>query len=402
MRAPPDEQLSNSTSGCRRRSSSSSRYSASVCSCVPARPLAPVACTWSRFMSHLTNAMSWSPSSASSRPRISSKAAGIGEVEDQLVAAEHRFVAGVGERPVGMGPVQVAVRVDHLRLDPDAEFHAEGAHSLDQRRQPLGMGIGGDPPVAEPGGVVTAPAEPTVVEHEALDADRRGALGESGERVEVVIEVHRLPRVEHDGSRSVAMGGRRAHDGVELPARRTEASRRVDRVHRRGPIALAGPQHDLAGMQQLAELDHRPPVGQASGVEARVAAPRQVNAPHLAVLLAEAGGAGPQQRRVLVRGAAAPVLRQERTVVERPPARMELAAPPPVERQQLGDVRRQRQGDRQVVDPVVVVALVDQLGREDDRPAGVAIHRGDESEGGDARRWTRSSRCRRRRPSTRH
>ena len=169
------------------------------------------------------------------------------------------------------------------------------------------------------------------------------------------------------------MRRRRAHDGVELPARRAEPGRRVDGVHRRRRVALAGAQHDLAGMQQLAELDHRPPVGQARRVQPRVAAPRQVGAPHLAALLAEAGGAGPQQRRVLVRRAAAAVLGEERPVVERPPARVELAAPPPVERHQLGDVGGQRQGDRQVVDPVVVVALVDQLGRDADRPAGVAM-----------------------------
>ena len=90
------------------------------------------------------------------------------------------------------------------------------------------MGVGGDPPVAETGRVVAAPAEPAVVEHEALDADRRGTLGEPGELVEVVIEVDGLPRVQHDRPRPVAVRRRRAHDGVELPARRAEPGRRVD------------------------------------------------------------------------------------------------------------------------------------------------------------------------------
>ena len=43
------------------------------------------------------------------------------EIEDELVAAEHRVVAVGGERPLRMGSEQVAVRVDHLR-----SWEAEG------------------------------------------------------------------------------------------------------------------------------------------------------------------------------------------------------------------------------------------------------------------------------------
>ena len=234
-----------------------------------------------------------------------------------------------------------------------------------------------------PGGVVAAAAEPTVVEHEALDTDGGGALGETTERVEIVIEIHRLPRVQHHRPRTIPVGRRRAHDGVELPARHAEPARRVNRVHHWRCVALAGSQHDLAGMQQLAQLDHRPTVRQAHRMDPRIAAPCQVSAPHLAGLLAEAGGAGPQHRRVLVRRTAAAILGEQRPVVDRPPSRMELPAPPPVEGDQLGDVRRHGQGDRQVVDPVVVVAIVDELDRDAHRTTQVATCAGDEAEGGD-------------------
>ena len=50
--------------------------------------------------------------------------AGLGEIEHELVAPEHRLVAVGHERPLGVGAVQVAVRVDHLRFDPDTEVHA--------------------------------------------------------------------------------------------------------------------------------------------------------------------------------------------------------------------------------------------------------------------------------------
>ena len=209
---------------------------------------------------------------------------------------------------------------------------------------PLGWASGETHQSPSPARVVAAPAEPTVVEHEALDADRRGTLGEAAERVEVVVEVHRLPRVQHDRPRPVAVGRRRAHDGVELPARRAEPGRRVDGVHRRRRVALAGRSTTSPGCSSSPSWTIARPSGSRAACDPRVAAPRQVGAPHLAALLAEAGGAGPQQRRALVRRAAAAVLGEERPVVERPPARMELPAPPPVERHQLGDVRRQRPG----------------------------------------------------------
>ena len=66
---------------------------------------------------------------------------GVGEVEHELVAGEHRLVAGVDQRPLRMGAVEVAVGVDHLRLDPDPELHAERPDALDQRRQTVGMGV---------------------------------------------------------------------------------------------------------------------------------------------------------------------------------------------------------------------------------------------------------------------
>ena len=49
----------------------------------------------------------------------------VAEVEHELLAAEHRVVALGDERPVRMRTEHVAVGVDHLRFDPDAELHAE-------------------------------------------------------------------------------------------------------------------------------------------------------------------------------------------------------------------------------------------------------------------------------------
>ena len=107
-----------------------------------------------------------------------------------------------------MGAGEVGVGVDHLRLDPQAELHAEPADVVDQRVQPVGPDVLVDVPVAEPGGVVAAVAEPAVVEHEPLDAELGGRVGQRRQPVEAVVEVDGLPRVEHDRARPPRMARR--------------------------------------------------------------------------------------------------------------------------------------------------------------------------------------------------
>ena len=58
-----------------------------------------------------------------------------GEVEDQLVTVQQRHPVAGGEDPVGVVAVEVGVGVDHLRLEPEPELHAEPAHVVDQRRR---------------------------------------------------------------------------------------------------------------------------------------------------------------------------------------------------------------------------------------------------------------------------
>ena len=104
--------------------------------------------------------------------------------------------------------VEVGVRVDHLRLEPQPELHAEAVHVVDEAAQPLRPHVLVDPPVAQPSGVVAASEEPAVVEDEPLHAD----LGRRGRRAAqpspVVVEVDRLPHVQRD--RLLARGGQAA------------------------------------------------------------------------------------------------------------------------------------------------------------------------------------------------
>ena len=78
---------------------------------------------------------------------------------------------------------------------------------VDERAEAVGPDVGGDLPVAQAPVVVAATAEPAVVEHEPLDADRRGRVGEPPEVVEVGVEVDRLPGVEHERPRVGAVAG---------------------------------------------------------------------------------------------------------------------------------------------------------------------------------------------------
>ena len=58
-----------------------------------------------------------------------------------------------------------------------------------------------DVPVAQPCGIVAPGAEPPVVHDEAFDAACGGLVGERLQRVEIMLEIDRLPCVEDHGAR---------------------------------------------------------------------------------------------------------------------------------------------------------------------------------------------------------
>ena len=313
IRAPPDEQLSISTPGWRARSSSSSRYRASVWAWVPARPVDVGGLHVVAVHVPLDEGDVVVAEQRVEAAEHLGEGVGVGEVEHELVAAEHRLVAGVDQRPVRMGAVEVAVGVDHLRLDPDPELHAErraparsaGPDRRDGRRvTPTSR--------RDPARSSRRPPNHPSSRTKRSTPTAAARSARRDQRVEVVVEVDRLPGVEH------APGGGRgrlvpADDGVELPAGR-RCSPAGECTAYTGGVRYDSPGASTTspGMQQLAELEHGPAVGQPLGADPAVAAPRQVGAPHLAALLAEAGRAGPQHRRGLVRRAPAPVLGDER------------------------------------------------------------------------------------------
>ena len=56
------------------------------------------------------------------------------EVQHPLVATGGLFIPRQGQHPVRVGATEIGVRVNHLRLNPDAKLHAEVFDVVDHRR----------------------------------------------------------------------------------------------------------------------------------------------------------------------------------------------------------------------------------------------------------------------------
>ena len=257
-----------------------------------------------------------------------------------------------------MGPEQVRVGVDHLRLDPEAELHPPVPDVADQRAEPVRPDGLVHVPVAEPGGVVPAVPEPAVVEHEPLHPGLGGEIGQPYQPVQVVVEVHRLPDVERrrpGAARVLRPGPQPAVEGGRDPVQPGPAVRGAQ-LRRR--VLLPRREDDLAGQQQLAAAEPGHAAGGALGVADRVAAPGDVHGPHLAGAEAEPRCAGAQADGGVVAGAAGPVLPDPAAHRQPVPLRAALPAPVPGEVEQLAGPVRDRQGGGEPVELVRLAAGV--------------------------------------------
>ena len=127
-----------------------------------------------------------------------------GQVEHVLAAMLGSRPAGHADCPVRMLGKQPAALADHLRLDPQAELHAQGGDLAGQAVDPVGQLAPVDGPVAERAGVVVAGPEPAVVEDEQLDPQVAGDLGDGQQLGLVEVEVGSFPVIDQDRPRPVA------------------------------------------------------------------------------------------------------------------------------------------------------------------------------------------------------
>ena len=295
--------------------------------------------------------------------------------------ARRRTGAVLGsQQPVGVLAGEVGVEVDHLRLEPEAELHPQRMHPVDQPLQATWPDGLVDVPVPQAGPVVAPAEEPPVVEHEALDAHLRGALGQGDQLVGIVGEVDGLPHVEQNGSRPGRMRRAGAQGLVEPIGQVVEALPPGAQEPGSG-VVPSGIQSDLAGQEQLTTAQQPPAGRRVLGGDHLVAAVREVDAPHPTLTEPEPGLPRAQQRRRVMPGPPAPGLAHPVALVERPPLRGALAAVPAGHVQQLTGLSRDREGRLQLAHLVGLGAEVAHRGTQPDQATGQHLQLDDHLKG---------------------
>ena len=282
-------------------------------------------------------------------------------VQHQLVTRRDQRTASDLQRPVRVSTIELAVRIDHLRLDPEAEFHTKPGHVVSQRAKAVRILHIVRPPVAQAAGVVIATVEPAIVEHEAFDPGLGGGIGQVLQRSLVVIEIEAFPGVEVDRARAHRTAGpvhSRADRGVEV-LRHAIGIGGAGREHfRRGQHLARGKPH-FAGHQRLTQLPLPAAIFDPVDQLAMVARPGELRA------IGRAIGMDHSPRHAIVRGQPAPVLAPPLAAGELVLDRHEFGIVPPGERPDppgMVGQRQNRRGQPQHVERRI--ALVGQRGRD--------------------------------------
>ena len=202
------------------------------------------------------------------------------------------------EDPVRVRAGQVRVRVDHLRLDPQPELACRGARTWSTSGcSPSGQTSSSTYQSPRPAVSSRRPRNQPSSSTNRSTPTSAARSASAGQPVEVVVEVDRLPGVEHHRPRRAGWPGASGCSGAgERSARRAPRRTTLRRAtaSRTTPPAPAPP-------RRARRAQHRRPSDSRSAHHG-VTAPADVHAPHLAVPEPEPLGAGDQQR-----GASCPV-----------------------------------------------------------------------------------------------
>ena len=255
-------------------------------------------------------------------------------VEHHLRAQFAARAAGEVHDPIGMGAVEIAIGVDHLGFDPEAELHLERVHGIDQALQTLREFLRVDGPIAESGVVVVAFAKPAIVHHEEFHAEFGGLFGERLLAGFVHGEGGGFPGVVEHGAqaRSGAAGQNLlAGEAVQHARGRAEAIG--------GEAAVEGRRVErFAGLQRIGEIEIVEAAGDAHLAIRRlldghlpVAAPAQRAEPDRAVFFAGIAAVNGKPRIEIVAGVALAALNHLLAFVDRFVIHLRLAGPTPAE-----------------------------------------------------------------------
>ena len=119
---------------------------------------------------------------------------GQGHVQHHQLASEDLVLAA--QRPVRVRAEDVAVRVDHFRLEPDSEFHALRADMPDERGKAVGVFSRVHLPVRKCPRIVVPAAEPAIIQHEPFGSETGGTGCDLLQLRQVVVEIDRFPAIE--------------------------------------------------------------------------------------------------------------------------------------------------------------------------------------------------------------
>ena len=209
--------------------------------------------------------------------------------------------------PIRVGPVKVGVLVDHLRLEPEAELHAQVVDPPGQTGDAAGEAVPVGSPVPQAREVVAPGAEPAVVQDEELHAVLVGRLGDGHQLILGEVEVGGFPVVDENGPGFVpplAPGQTAAVELVESTAHGVHPLVGVDHHRLGGLEGLPGGQLPVEAEGINAQGDP----GDIPGVHLRlgqeVAGVDEGEADDLALILVRAGAAEHDKGVVVVGGVA--------------------------------------------------------------------------------------------------
>ena len=273
------------------------------------------------------------------------------QVQDKLMTPGQRRIARQRQQPVGMGAVEIGVRVNHLWLNPDAELHPQRLHVVDNRGQAVRIFFLIKIPVAERRPVVVAPFKPAVINDKALHAQLRRFIRHAHDVLRVVVEIDPFPGVEMHRARFVVREANNlfAQIAVELLAHAVQPLRRIAGVEVRRPQRFPFRQRHFARQIERFRLQVAATVGFHFRPQAVVTAPAQVHAPHFALHLAKSAAAGNQRRKMFMRSASTTVFQHKAVVFKGQTMGLEFADPAAMKGHDFAGALGDRQRDRQAV-----------------------------------------------------
>ena len=285
-----------------------------------------------------------------------------GQIQHQLVAAEHRFFPGNDHRPVRVRAEQIAVLIDHLRLDPDAEFHAGFIDTADQLRKRAAKLFFIRRPVAERQEITVSLSEPAVVHDQQIDAEILRLLRQADDPVSVKIKVESFPAVEQHRPHGVAVfssADMLPDAAVQVPGQLPEAAGAEAHDHFRRGQRFAGRQRIGEFLFRQAHLHACLVILIPLGFRPEAAAVDELHGPASFGMLIRRVIGQDHHRIVLMGGHAAAAADHMRSVRQRRSFRLTLHRMPPAECDQIKITERKIQaGTLQLLDPERSLSLV--------------------------------------------